>query len=114
RCLRLSAQGISPRVRNRRAHIGHRAAARPAGAPDSRNRLAVASVHRRDAQRNCVVDLATGRRRQSPHVAAVPRWRFELSVAGTMESALRVVLLSYWFPRGMGYIVNMLPRYLAR
>jgi glycosyltransferase involved in cell wall biosynthesis len=31
-----------------------------------------------------------------------------------MESALRVVLLSYWFPRGMGYIVNMLPRYLAR
>jgi glycosyltransferase involved in cell wall biosynthesis len=27
---------------------------------------------------------------------------------------LRVALLSYWFPRGMGYIVNMLPRYLAR
>lgn len=27
---------------------------------------------------------------------------------------MRVALLSYWFPRGMGYIVNMLPRYLAR
>jgi len=27
---------------------------------------------------------------------------------------VRVALLSYWFPRGMGYIVNMLPRYLAR
>jgi hypothetical protein len=31
-----------------------------------------------------------------------------------MERTLRVALLSYWFPRGMGYIVNMLPRYLAR
>jgi glycosyltransferase involved in cell wall biosynthesis len=27
---------------------------------------------------------------------------------------MRVALLSYWFPRGMGYIVNMLPKYLAR
>ena len=27
---------------------------------------------------------------------------------------MKVALLSYWFPRGMGYIVNMLPRYLAR
>ncbi len=27
---------------------------------------------------------------------------------------MRVALLSYWFPRGMGYIVNMLPRYLAQ
>jgi glycosyltransferase involved in cell wall biosynthesis len=27
---------------------------------------------------------------------------------------LKIALLSYWFPRGMGYVVNMLPRYLAR
>jgi glycosyltransferase involved in cell wall biosynthesis len=36
------------------------------------------------------------------------------SAPGKWSRALRVALLSYWFPRGMGYIVNMLPRYLAR
>src|SRR5882762_7470736 len=36
------------------------------------------------------------------------------AAARRSQEILRVALLSYWFPRGMGYIVNMLPRYLAR
>lgn len=34
--------------------------------------------------------------------------------AGAKDPNLRIALLAYTFPRGMGYIGNMLPRYLAR